>query len=310
MRPVLDVRNVTKKYKNKTVVNKVSFNVVRGEIFGFVGPNGAGKSTTLKMICGLSAPTSGDIFINGKSVKYNFEKAIEHVGAFIDTPEMYPYLSGYDNLKILASLYGSDAVKRIPKLVELVGLKNRINDKFSKYSLGMKQRLALAQAMLNQPDLLILDEPTNGLDPNGIIEIRNILKNMAKKYDIAIIVSSHNLAELELLCDTITIIDKGKIIDYKSMTEIKKQVKTQQKVSLKVDYPHYTGRLLENKFMLEAQVIGNTVLFNLPEEKIASTVSFLVEKNVTIFGLEKIHKSLEELFLEILKKNNRNTSIF
>ena len=310
MVPVLELKNVTKIYGNRAVVNRVSFNVVRGEILGFVGPNGAGKSTTLKMICGLAKLDSGKIFINGNSIEKDFERAMGKVGAFIETPQMYDYLSGYDNLKILASLYGPEAVKRIPQAVRLVGLENRIKDKFSTYSLGMKQRLGIAQALLNKPDLLIFDEPTNGLDPNGIIEIRNIFRDLAKHYGISIIISSHNLAELQQICDTVAFINRGRIIDYKSMEEITSDVQKGQRVMFKVDYPHYAGSLLEKHLFVEAQVVGSCVLVNLAESKIAETIAFLVQHNLTIFGVEKIQKTLEELFLEIIKKDSNSTSIF
>ena len=310
MVPVLELKNVTKIYGNRAVVNRVSFNVVRGEILGFVGPNGAGKSTTLKMICGLAKTDSGKIYINGNSVEANFEKAMSKVGAFIETPQMYDYLSGYDNLRILAGLYGDDAVKRINQAVRLVGLENRIKDKFGTYSLGMKQRLGIAQALLNKPSLLIFDEPTNGLDPNGIIEIRNIFKNLAKNYGISIIISSHNLADLQQICDTVAFINRGRIIDYKSMEEITTDVQKGQKVVFKVDYPHYAGSLLEKHLLINVEVVGSCVALHLAESKIADTISFLVQNGLTIFGVEKVQKSLEELFLEIMKKDNNSTSIF
>ena len=310
MAPILELKNVTKIYGNRAVVNRVSFDVVRGEILGFVGPNGAGKSTTLKMICGLANIDSGKIYINGNSVESNFERAMSKVGAFIETPQMYDYLSGYDNLKILASLYGPAAVKRIPQAVRLVGLENRIKDKFSTYSLGMKQRLGIAQALLNKPDLLIFDEPTNGLDPNGIIEIRNIFRDLAKQYGIAIIISSHNLAELQQICDTVAFINRGRIIDYKSMEEITTDVQKGQRVMFKVDYPHYAGSLLEKKMNIAVDVVGSCVILNLSESKIAETITYLVQNNLTVFGVEKIQKTLEELFLEIIKKDHGSTSIF
>ena len=201
-------------------------------------------------------------------------------------------------------------MKRINQAVRLVGLENRIKDKFGTYSLGMKQRLGIAQALLNKPSLLIFDEPTNGLDPNGIIEIRNIFKNLAKNYGISIIISSHNLAELQQICDTVAFINRGRIIDYKSMEEITTDVQKGQKVVFKVDYPHYAGSLLEKHLLINVEVVGSCVALHLAESKIADTISFLVQNGLTIFGVEKVQKSLEELFLEIMKKDNNSTSIF
>ena len=202
-----------KEYGRKKVVNNVTFSVFPGQIFGFVGPNGAGKSTTIKMITGLVHITSGDVRINGFSIKTSFTKAIKNVGAVVEMPQLYSYMSGLKNLKLFANFYGRSASKRIKEIVKLVGMENRIHDKVSTYSLGMKQRLGIAQALLNKPKLLILDEPTNGLDPNGIVEMRNILKVLAEKEKMAIIISSHNLAELEQTCDIIGLINNGKLID-------------------------------------------------------------------------------------------------
>ena len=209
MLPTLSVKNLTKYYGQKRVVNDLSFSLYSGQIFGFVGPNGAGKSTTIKMITGLANCSSGDVRIGGYSINKSFTKAISDIGAVVEMPQLYGYLSGEKNLKLYASFYGKQAIKRVPEIVKLVGMENRIKEKVSTYSLGMKQRLGIAQALLNKPNLLILDEPTNGLDPNGIVEIRKILKVLAEKEKMTIIISSHNLAELEQTCDIIGIINNG-----------------------------------------------------------------------------------------------------
>ena len=213
MLPVLSVKNLTKIYGQKRVVNNLSFTLYPGQIFGFVGPNGAGKSTAIKMITGLASMSEGDVRISGFSINNSFKKAISSIGAVIEMPQLYSYLSGEKNLKLYASFYGKQAIKRIPQIVKLVGMENRIKEKVSTYSLGMKQRLGIAQALLNKPNLLILDEPTNGLDPNGIVEIRRILKVLAEKEKMTIIISSHNLAELEQTCDIIGIINNGNLIE-------------------------------------------------------------------------------------------------
>ncbi len=309
MLPVLKVSNLTKDYGTKTVVNDISFSLFAGQIFGFVGPNGAGKSTTIKMITGLASITSGSVRICGYDVEKSFSSAIANVGAVIETPQLYPYMSGLKNLKLFASFYGKKAVARIPDIVKLVGMENRIHDKVSTYSLGMKQRLGIAQALLNKPQLLILDEPTNGLDPNGIVEMRNVLKVLAEKEKIAIVISSHNLAELEHICDTIGIINNGKLIEYKTMQDISKMVESNQRVQLMCDYPNYASLVLKKKYGLQCQVVGTSVILPLKESNIAVVISYLVHKKIKVYSIKKIQKSLEELYFEILHSDRPSSSI-
>lgn len=309
MIPVLNVLNLTKEYGKKKVVNNITFSLLSGQIFGFVGPNGAGKSTTIKMITGLTPITDGNVRINGYSIKTAFKEAIANVGAVVEMPHLYPYLSGLKNLKIFASFYGKKALDRIPHIIKLVGMENRIKDKVSTYSLGMKQRLGIAQALLNRPKLLILDEPTNGLDPNGIVEIRNILKVLAEKENITIIISSHNLAELEQTCDIIGLINDGKLIEYRTMREINLMVQSKQSVQFLCNYPNYAAYLLNKKYQLKAQIIGNSIILPLKEKNIATVISYLTYKKVKIYGIKKIQKSLEELYFELLNKDRPSTSI-
>ena len=195
---ILKCKNLHKKIGKKEILKGVSLEVNEGDILGFIGPNGAGKTTTIKLILGLQGITSGDVNINGYDIKKDFTKAIRRVGAIIENPDLYMYLTGYENLKLVANMYKGITKERIMEVVKLVKLENRINDKVSKYSLGMRQRLGVAQAILHNPNLLVLDEPTNGLDPEGIIEMRDLLKKLAKQ-GIAIFISSHNLPQMETL---------------------------------------------------------------------------------------------------------------
>ena len=309
MLPILKVEGLTKTYGKKNVVNDVTFSVFPGQIFGFVGPNGAGKSTTIRMITGLTPITKGNVRITGYSVQHAFKNAILPVGAVVEMPQLYSYMSGLKNLKLFAGFYGKKAVARIPNIVKLVGLENRIKDKVSTYSLGMKQRLGIAQALLNKPQLLILDEPTNGLDPNGIVEMRNILRVLAEHEKMAIIISSHNLAELEQICDVIGIINDGKLIEYKTMEEIGEMVEERQKVELLCKYPNYAALLIKQKFNLKTRVVGNSVIAPIKERSIASIISYLTYKKIKIYGIKKIQKSLEELYFEILNNKRTSTSI-
>ena len=309
MLPVLKVEGLTKTYGKKNVVDDVTFSVFAGQIFGFVGPNGAGKSTTIRMITGLTPITKGSVRIAGYSVQHAFKNAISRVGAVVEMPQLYSYMSGLKNLKLFAGFYGKKAVARIPNIVKLVGLENRIKDKVSTYSLGMKQRLGIAQALLNKPELLILDEPTNGLDPNGIVEMRNILRVLAEHEKMAIIISSHNLAELEQICDVIGVINDGKLIEYKTMEEISQMVEDRQRVQLLCNYPNYAALLIKQKFNLKTKVVGNSVIAPIKERSIASIISYLTYKKIKIYGIKKIKKSLEELYFEILNNKRTSTSI-
>lgn len=208
---ILKCNNLTKQVKGKIIVENISFSINKGDIVGLIGPNGAGKTTIIKLILGLIKISEGTVFINGFNIKTNFTKAIEKVGAIVENPDLYMYLSGYDNLKITANNYKNISNKRIDEVIQLVGLEKRIKDKISTYSLGMRQRLGIAEAIINNPELLILDEPTNGLDVEGIIEIRNLIKDLSNK-GIAILISSHNLTEIDNLCNRIIAIKNGRLI--------------------------------------------------------------------------------------------------
>lgn len=302
---VLQIKNLTKNFKERVAVNNVSFNVFSGEIFGFIGPNGAGKTTTIKMIAGLAKPTAGSISICGYDVNKQFEKAIACVGGIIENPELYSYMSGLDNLKYFASLYKGITIEKINEVVKLVGMQNRIEDKVKTYSLGMKQRIGIAQALLHDPKLLILDEPTNGLDPNGIKEMRAFLKNLAHKKQIAILISSHILAEMELLCDTVGIINEGRLVSVKQIDELKESAKEGQKVQIKVDYPNYAGKIIMNRLNTEVELAGNSIIFAIDEKQIPKATSVLITKGISIFGVNTITKSLEEVFLDILERNKQ-----
>ena len=301
MLPVLNVSNLTKVYGQKKVVNNVTFSVFAGQIFGFVGPNGAGKSTTIRMITGLTPITNGDVTICGYSVKNAYKKAIEHVGGIIEMPQLYPYLTGMKNLKLFAKFYGKAAMARINPIVKLVGMENRINEKVSTYSLGMKQRLGIAQALLSKP--------TNGLDPNGIVEMRNILKTLAEKENMAIIISSHNLAELEQMCDVIGLINNGRIIEHKTMEQIDNLLELNQKVQFLCNYPNYAALLLKKKYGVKCNVVGNSVLLNLKEQNIEPVISYLVHKKIKIYSIKKVQKSLEELYFELLNADRPSSSV-
>ena len=217
---IVKVDKINKKFGKKQILHDVSFEINEGEILGFIGPNGAGKTTTIKLMLGLQSIDSGSVTINGYDLKKDFEKAIKGVGGIIESPDMYMYLSGRQNLKLIANMYKGITKKDIEDLIKLVGLEKRIDDKVSKYSLGMRQRLGIAAALISKPNVLILDEPTNGLDPQGILEIRELIKKLAKENKMAIMISSHNLSELENFITDACIIQNGKIVSNSSIKKL------------------------------------------------------------------------------------------
>lgn len=306
---VLEIHNLTKKFGERIAVNNVSFAIQEGEIFGFLGANGAGKSTTIKMITGLTTITGGDVYIMNNSVKYKFEEAMEYVGTIVEIPEFYNYLTGYQNLKYFAKLSNITDKSQIDKVVSIVGLSNRINEKVGKYSLGMKQRLGVAQALLNNPKLLILDEPTNGLDANGIREFRMLLKDLAHKQKIAILISSHILGEMQNLCDTIGIIDNGILLETNRMSAIKQEVTENGSQFIKCNAPNYAGKIIEQDYRIKVKICNNKVLFTTDENTIAKIIIDLTKRNIAVYGAGEVDASLEDIFLTVVNEGKSNTGI-
>ena len=293
MENILECKNLCKTFGKKQILHNVSFEIKKGDILGFIGPNGAGKTTTIKLILGLQSITNGKVLINGYDVEKEFTKAIEKVGAIVENPDMYMYMSGYDNLKLVANMYKGITTKRIDEVVKLVKLENRINDKVSKYSLGMRQRLGIAQAILHNPNLLILDEPTNGLDPEGIKEMRELLVDLAKKEEMAILISSHNLAELDNFCNKICIIKNGEIIETNEITAIKKDIEHQQFI-VEID------NTKDIKKLYSGATIVNDKIFkiSMKKENVPNLVVNLVNNNIKIYEIKEDEKSLEDAFFE------------
>lgn len=232
MDAILQVKNLSKSFGKRTVLDNISFEAYRGEVLGFLGPNGAGKTTTIKIIMGFLGMDSGEILIDGLNLKNNYEKCMAKLGGIVENPEMYKELSGRVNLEMYARLHDGVTKERIDEVVALVGMGNRINDKVKKYSLGMKQRVGLAQALLHRPEILIMDEPTNGLDPTGIKELRDIFKTLAHQENIAVIVSSHMLTEMEQMCDRVAVIDRGKILSQRPISEFIHQISGRRRVQI------------------------------------------------------------------------------
>lgn len=288
---ILKVTNLNKKFGKKEVLKDVNFEINEGDILAFIGPNGAGKTTTIKCILGLQRLTKGSITINGYDIKKNFVKAINKVGCIVESPDVYMYLTGYENLKLQASLYPNINEESLERIIRLVGLENRIDDKVSKYSLGMRQRLGIAISLVNNPNLLILDEPTNGLDPEGIKELRELLLKLAKN-GMGILISSHNLSELESFCNKVCIISQGKIIEENTIESIKEV--DENKYIIKINDTkkvksllNKTDKVIDDKHL---EVIKD-------EEEIAKFIKELVKLNIDIYEVKKEVLSLEEAFI-------------
>lgn len=306
MTPALKIEHLNKYFGRKQILHDVSFETYPGEVFGFLGPNGAGKTTTIKIAVGHLRLDDGDILIDGKSIIKNFESAMSGIGGIIENPEFYKYMTGMQNLRQYARMRGNIDEKRINEVVEIVGLKNRINDKVGKYSLGMRQRLGVAQAILHRPKLLILDEPTNGLDPAGIKELRDILKNLAHKENICVIVSSHLMSEMELMCDRVGIIVNGKLTGVHTVEEMISAVSgDSEQFILRVSDCRKALEALDfikEKSVADSEHIMITVDKENAEEELFEVTSRIISRGIKLATVApKENKKLEDVFIELTK---------
>jgi ABC-2 type transport system ATP-binding protein len=328
---VVQLRNVTKRIGSKTIIDRLSFEVHPGEVFGFLGPNGAGKTTTIRMIVGLMSTTEGEILVKGHNIKQYFEQAMVHVGAIVENPEFYKFLSGYQNLQHFARMIPGITEQRLQEVISLVKLDHRIQDKVKTYSLGMRQRLGVAQAILHRPSVLILDEPTNGLDPEGIRELRDYLRKLSREEGLAVIVSSHLLSEMELMCDRVAIIQNGKLLDVRSFKDMQSET-GRLEVQFDVDQLDtaaqaaalFTGAQAVQQqaspasgalsgpvtvsggiALAKAAATGGVLTVSLTggREQIAELNARLVGAGVQVYGIQTHSKSLEDQFLEITRGN-------
>lgn len=297
--PALSIKNITKIYGKKRAADAVSFDIYPGEIFGFLGPNGAGKTTVIKSILGFIFPDEGEVMINGYDVKKDYEKAMASVGGIVENPEMYQNLSARTNIEMYAKLHDGVTKEMIDNVINEVGLSARAKEPIRKYSLGMKQRIGLAQAMVHRPKLLILDEPTNGLDPSGIHQLRDILKKYAHEEGAAVMVSSHILTEMQILCDRVGIIDNGKLITVCSLEELNKQMDSTSGYSIKVSDAEKAQKILSDNKIPVSKGEEGYVETEVEEDEIASAVRMLVTAGVDIFEVRKIQSTLEDVFLQV-----------
>lgn len=302
--PVLSVKSVSKSFGHRQVLTNVSFEIYPGEILGLLGPNGSGKTTTIKLAIGLLNITSGEINICGYNVKTDFEKAVSQTGAIIENPEMYKNLTGRQNLMQYYRMYDGIPIERVDEVIKAVHLERRIDEKISKYSLGMRQRLGLAQALLNSPKLLMLDEPTNGLDPEGIKELRDTIIDLSHNHGVAVLVSSHLLSELENLCDKVCVINGGKTVGTKTMDEIKHATVDGKEIYiLKVMNSEIAEEIFASENIGFTKGNNEEYIITLAEEYSDRLLSELASHGAGIKYFAPQEKSLEDAFMEMIKNS-------
>ena len=296
MQPVLELMNVSKSIKGKEIVKGINLSLGESEVFGFLGPNGAGKTTTIRMIVGLIKPTHGQIKICGYDISKNFVSAMSNLGCIIESPDMYKYLTGIENLRQFAAMDKRVTQRRIQEVIELVGLENRIGDKISTYSLGMRQRIGIAQALLCRPKLLILDEPTNGLDPAGITEFRLLIRRLAKDEGMTVFVSSHLLAEAQQMCDTVAIISHGIVLKSANL----KDILISEVVEWKLSDSKKASELLKSKWNIDGTMKDSNTLTaqieGISQEEINSA---FINEGIGLKYTYTKQNTLEELFLNL-----------
>lgn len=296
---VIETKRLTKIYGEQTAVNAVDLHVKRGRIYGLLGRNGAGKTTIMKMILGLTSITSGEVDVFGKNIKGQEKRVYPRIGAIIETPGFYPNLTGTENLEIFAKLRGTAAPNAVKNALEIVGLPYKDKKLFSKYSLGMKQRLGIANAILHDPELLILDEPTNGLDPIGIAEVRKFIKNLSAMHGKTILISSHILSEISLLADDIGIIDHGVLLEENSMTELEK--KNSKYILLQVSDVPQASLILEQEFRVKDYSVQDEQTLRIYDTSLnmAAVNKALVTHEVSVISSQLCNDTLEDYFKRI-----------
>lgn len=295
----LEAVGISKSFGDLQAVKNLSLRVNKGDVYGFIGPNGAGKTTSIRMMLGLISASSGSARIFGNDIRKSFLKAIRNVGAMVEGPAFYPYLSGEKNLEIYGRLTGGAARSRIHEVLEMVGLGRRGRHRVSGYSQGMRQRLGIAQALLHRPRLLVLDEPTNGLDPQGMREIRNLIRNISQNEETTILLSSHLLAEMEMVCNRIGIIFRGEIINEGMVDDLLGH--KADKVVINTDRDSEAKGLLEERYPgLNIQTNKAYWLeFDKGELDTAEINRLLVEKGFTVHSISTRRRNLEEYFVEL-----------
>lgn len=297
---IIETVDLCKKYKTTYAVKDLNLQVKKGEIYGFLGPNGSGKTTSIKMLLGLIKATSGSVTLFGKQLESDRNHILKKVGALVESPSYYGHLTGYENLKIIQRMLNVSE-KRIEEVLNIVRLTKAKNKLVKQYSLGMKQRLGIAIALLGEPELLILDEPTNGLDPAGIHEVRDLIKSLPDSDGITILISSHLLSEIDQMATQVGIISEGNLIFQDSIEVLRN--KNDSQIRVRVNDANKAKIILENKFDYNIQLDPNSnLILNKADDKHISLVNnILVESNLSVYRIEEVKSSLEDVFLNIIK---------
>jgi ABC-2 type transport system ATP-binding protein len=293
MPPVLVASNLTKVIGKRTIVDGVSFSLSPGEVFGFLGPNGAGKTTTIRMLVGLIKPTAGNVTICGFDVRRDFEKALRNVGCIVENPDLYRFMTGRENLEHFARMLSVPS-SEIERVGERVQLAHRLDQRVGTYSLGMRQRLGIAQALLGNPRLLILDEPANGLDPAGIREIRELLRSLARDRDMAVFVSSHLLGEVELMCDRVAIIHKGALLREGSVADL---ISNRREMEFRVGDVVRASEIVREKG-LPFRADTDRLWISMDENDAPPLLAAMAAEGIAVFHAQRHVESLEEMFLQ------------
>lgn len=293
VKPVVELRNLSKVIGKKKIIDNLNLSLYPGQITGFLGPNGAGKTTTIRMMVGLMKPTSGDVLVEGVAIRNNFEEALSKVGVIVENPEMYKYMTGYKNLIHFARMHPDVTKERIDEVIAQVGMQNRIHEKVGSYSLGMRQRLGLAQALLHRPKFLILDEPTNGLDPAGIREFRIYLRSIAENEGVSIFVSSHMLSEIELMCDRIAVIQNGKLLNIEETDSVQ-----QSHYYIEANPLESVEQVLTSEGKT-FEAFNNGLLIQIEKDEVPILIGKLVEASIQLYTVQPYAKTLEDQFLEL-----------
>ncbi|ASS85931.1 ABC transporter ATP-binding protein [Geobacillus lituanicus] len=294
-RATLMVKELRKTIRGKEIIKGISFELHEGEVFGFLGPNGAGKTTTIRMLVGLIRPTAGTVAIGGYDLHRQFTDAIRQIGCIVENPEMYPYLTGWENLEHFARMMPGIGADRIMEVAKLVGLEQRIHDRVGTYSLGMRQRLGIAQALLGKPKVLILDEPTNGLDPAGIREMRAFIRFLAETEGLSVLVSSHLLSEIQLMCDRVAIMAKGRLL---AVDTVERLLNQQARVVWKA-VPIERARVLLSEETEVLRADEETIVTPYKPSRLAAWNAKLVRAGVSVSEIEPRLPTLEDLFIEL-----------
>ncbi len=295
---IIETKDLCKSFGKRKAIDNLNLIVEEGDIYGFLGPNGAGKTTTIRMLLGLILPTMGKAFVNGYDISTQLEKALSKVGAIVENPSSYTYLSGYENLKLRANLFPDTPKSRIEEVLEIVNLKERSKDKVKTYSLGMKQRLGIAMALISNPGLIILDEPTNGLDPQGMKEVKELITQLAKQNKVTFFISTHLLNEVEQICSKVGILKDGKLLaqgDTDLLTDSKDEI-------IHIDTIDVAKALsvLDNiNFIKTVKPLTNKVIVEIEQGNSSKLNQLLISNGVDVSFISKESNALEKFFFEL-----------